>query len=130
MERYIGAPDNPPSRDKDIGDSEVKSLTCTAARPESDEQKILQQIKKVIGDNTVSERRLKFAPQWIIDEAIAKEKDNYDGCFEEVKIKDLPKDANFITAHHFFQLKSQGYEWKAEAEAPTSPTWKQGQVQR
>ena len=107
-ERDIGAPYNPPSRDKDIGDTEVNSPTCTAAQLESDEPKILEQIKKVIGDNTVSQRKLNPAPQWIIDKAVAKEKDNYDGCFEEVKIKNLPKDANLITSHHFFQVKSDG----------------------
>ena len=44
--RDIGAPYNPPSQDKDIGDTEVQSPTCTAAQLQSDEQKILQEIQK------------------------------------------------------------------------------------
>ena len=54
----------------------------------------------------VSVRRPNSAPQRIVDKAIAKEKDKYDGCFEEVKIKGLQKDANLITSHHLFQVKS------------------------
>ena len=93
----------------------------TVAQLESDEQKILTQIKKVIGDKTVSERKHNFAPQWIIDKAKAKEKDKYDGCFEEVKIKDLPKDANLITSHHFFQVKSDGTKGKLKLKCRLLP---------
>ena len=56
-----------------------------------------------------------------MDRAITKEKDNYDGCFEDIKITDLPKNANLITSHHFLQVKSDGRKGKLKLKCPLVP---------
>ncbi len=52
---------------------------------ESCEQEVLKQIRKVIGDKPVSENKLQFAPRWVIDKAIEKEKKNYKASVEPVE---------------------------------------------
>lgn len=70
-----------------------------SAQLESDEQKVLQDMKLVVGDEPVSTFQLQLASQWILDKSIAMEKKNYDGAYEEVDTWRLPSNANIISSH-------------------------------
>ena len=72
------------------------------------EQEILERARDVLCEKPLSEHQLQFVPQWVIDKAIAKEKENYNGAYEELHISQLPPNQNFISSHHFFQLKHEG----------------------
>ena len=68
----------------------------------------------VVGDKPTSEFKLQFAPQWIVDQAIAAEKENYlhANAYQEVEYGQLPRNANIISSHHFFQIRCDGEEGK------------------
>ena len=72
------------------------------------EQGILKRARDVLGEKQLSEHQLQCVPQWVSDKAIAKEKENYNGAYEELLISQLPPNANLISSHHFFQLKHEG----------------------
>ena len=79
---------------------------------ESSEQEILRGIKDVIGLQPVTLSQIQFAPQWIVKKAIQKELENYTykKAFEEIEISELPRYANLISSHCFFQVKYDGVE--------------------
>ena len=106
----LNTPHNPPRPDKDIGSIDVLPPPSLPIDLKSTEQKLLYDIKQVIGDKPVSEFRLQFAPRWLIDKAINNEKQNYKlaKAYEEVPLSSLAKDANIITSHHFFEVKFDG----------------------
>lgn len=103
----IGKPTSLSIPAKDDGDTPVLPLSVLPTQLEAAEQTILRQLKEVLCDVQVSESRLEFAPRWVIDKAIQKEKDNFRDkkTFREVRIQDLPKNANLISSHCFFQVK-------------------------
>lgn len=72
----------PPEIHKDISTTKLNLPPMLPAQLESDEQKVLQDIKNAVSDESVSEFQLGFAPQWILEKSITKEKANYNGAYE------------------------------------------------
>lgn len=62
----------------------------------------------MVGNRRVRESELEFAPRWITDQAISREKANYDGCYMETPARQLPRNANIISSHHLFEVKNDG----------------------
>ena len=87
------------------------------------EQALLRQLREVIRDEPVSESRLQFLPRWMLDKAILEEKKNFalNHAFEEWNIRALPRDANLISSHFFFQLKHDGTTDKLKLKCPLVP---------
>ena len=85
------------------------------------EQEILKRAREVLGEKPLSEHQLQFVPQWVFDKAIAKEKKNYNGAYEELRISQLPPNANLISSHHLFQLKHEGETDKLELKCRLVP---------
>ena len=100
----------PPQPEKSVGSTPIISHQQVPHFLQSSEQKILEEIRSVIGDRTASESILQFAPRWILQKAIDKELSEYRRNIEEVDIRILPRDANIISSHHFFQIKHDGQE--------------------
>ena len=71
-----GEASDPPCIDKDIGKTKLFTPPKVPFNLESSEQTVLQQIHEVVGDRQVSEFELQFAPRWILEKAIANEKEN------------------------------------------------------
>lgn len=96
---------------KDIGDTKLKTPK-ESEELKSSEQEVLRGIKDIIGFEPVTEAKIRFAPRWVVEKAIMKELENYTEkkAYEEVHVKDLPKDANLISSHCFFQIKYDGDE--------------------
>lgn len=67
----------PPLPKKDIGMKNLKSPPFIPFSFESSDQQVLSDIHKVIGDKPTIEFRLQFAPMWIVEKAIEKDKLNY-----------------------------------------------------
>ena len=95
---------------KDVGQTKIAPPPSVPIDLDSSEQQVLRDIHAVIGDSTVSESKLSFAPRWIIDKAIRTEMENYreSGAYEEVDWRKLPRGSNIITSHHFFNIKTDG----------------------
>lgn len=76
----------PPGPEKDIGETKVTAPPGLPFSLESDEQQVLQQIYATLGDKPISESVLGFAPRWILNNAIEKERKNYAdvGAYQEV----------------------------------------------
>ena len=98
-------------RKKDIGETKLKTPSESETL-KSGEQEVLRGIKDVIGFEPVTEAKIRFAPRWIVEKAIMSELENYTEkeAYEEVHVKSLPKDANLISSHCFFQIKYDGDE--------------------
>ena len=113
----------PPRPERHIGSTPVAPPPSLPARLESSEKIILQEIRNVVGDKPVSEFRLQFAPRWLLDKSIDTEKENYfaEGAYEEVDIKTLPRNANIISSHHFFQVKHDGSADKLKLKCRMTP---------
>lgn len=94
----------------DIGETNIPDKLPTGASVQSDEQAILRTAYSTMKGKQMYEHELGSIPSWIITKAIQNEKDNYlrEGCYEEVHAKDLPPQANIISSHHFFEVKTQG----------------------
>ena len=100
-----------PSRpEKDVGITPIISPDQLPQILQSSEQNVLREIKGVIGDRTASEHSLQFAPQWILQKAIDKERNEYRKHVNELDIRTLSREANIISSHHFFQVKHDGHE--------------------
>lgn len=56
------------------------------------------------------EKELGGIQSWIISQPIQAEKERYlrENCYEKIRRKDLQKNANIISSHHFFEVKIQG----------------------
>lgn len=87
---------DPPDRPEETDETKVVSLPKLPAKLESYEQNVLQEIKRVVGDESVSEFQLQLAPQLVLFKSIAKEKADCDGAYEEVYLRSLPKNANIM----------------------------------
>ena len=96
--------------EKDIGENLVVAPSELPFHLASSKQKVLQQIQSVVGNKPTSKFKIQFVPQWIVDQAIAEEKENYDRAeaYKEVSYGKLPRNANVISSHHFFQVKTDG----------------------
>ena len=108
---------------KDIGHTKVVSPDKIPTSLESNEQELLHKMRDVAGDLPVSESKLQFAPRWILDKAIAKEKANYKekNAYIPVSIRELPRRANIISSHHFFHIKTDGEEGKLKLKCRLVP---------
>jgi len=106
----IGSPTPKQDIAKDIGTSTIQAPDSFPTSLESTEQELLLRIKDVVGDASVTEHKLQFAPRWIIDKAINKEKKNYKDkeAYVPVSIRSVPRQSNIISSHHFFQVKTDG----------------------
>ena len=62
---------------KDVGGTPIQDLKYLPMSLQSSEQTTLRQMAEVVGFQPVTEHKLQFAPRWIIDKAIHKERQNY-----------------------------------------------------
>lgn len=77
-------------------------------RLNSNEQKVLKEIKSVISDQQMTHRKLGFASPWIVSRAAGAEiMSNWDGTYEEVKDKNIPGNANVIPSHIIFKVNTE-----------------------
>ena len=108
--------------EKDIG-SHSSGPADFNYKLEADEQDILRKIRDVVGYEPVSEARLKFAPSWLIQKAIDVELNNYKGkgAYTTVHKRGVPRDANIISSHHFFQIKTDGCPEKLKLKCRLVP---------
>ena len=108
--------------EKDIG-SHSGGPADSNCKMESDEQEILRKIRDVVGYEPVSEARLQFAPSWLIQKAIDAELNNYKskGAYTTVHKRGVPRDANLISSHHFFQIKTDGSPEKLKLKCRLVP---------
>ncbi len=83
---------------------------------ESCEQEILKQIKSVIGDKSVSEAKLHFAPSWILEKTKKKEYANYMDSVQVVSRSRVPRSANIV-----FNVKYDGETGKLKLECRIVP---------
>lgn len=67
---------------------------------ESTRQDLLRKMKGKIGEGTVTESTLPFAPRWMLDDAIQMEKDNYreKEAYVPVSIRNVPRNSNVISS--------------------------------
>ena len=93
-----------------MGETPLISPAEVPIKIASTEQALLRQLREVIRDEPVSESRLQFLPRWMLDRAMLEEKKKsaLNHVFEEWNIRALPRDANLISSHRFFQLKHDG----------------------
>lgn len=74
-----------------------------------DKQKVLTDMKNVIGHVQVSREKLKFAPAWVITKSVGEEiTSNWGGAYMEVDGKDVPRDVNVIRSHIVYKIKTEG----------------------
>lgn len=74
---------------------------------QSDKAKILESMYECIGSQQVIARKLEFAPQWILDEAFEeKYSANWTDSYVPVNERDVPNDANIITSHVVYKIKT------------------------
>lgn len=69
-------------------------------------QVILEKVKAEIGARQVSAGSIKFAPDWLLQEAIQSELDsNWKGAYMPIPITSVPRGANLISSHLVFKVK-------------------------
>ncbi len=117
----IGSATEKENPERDIGEYQFRMPTQLPLPLESSEQEVLKQIRKVIGDKAVSEKKLQFAPRWIIDKAIDAEKMNYKASVEPICRLKLPRDSNIVSSHHFFVVKFDGESGKLKLRCRVVP---------
>lgn len=76
---------------------------------QSDGQRVLQEIKDVIGSEQDSQSKLVFAPPWIINKSIdAEVSSNWTEAYTEVNANEIAGDANTISSHIVSKLETEG----------------------
>ena len=107
---YINAPTSREMLPKDIGDTHVFGKKDLNAKLTSLRQEESTRIQQLIGDSPVTESKLQLAPRWLLDQAIVTEKANYmeRGAYQPISIREVPRNSNIISSHHFFQVKRDG----------------------
>lgn len=92
---------------KDVGDTSVPNSLSEADFNElkSMEQQLLRSGYDVLGSANMSRREVEFLPNWMIERSINKEKEGYQDVYQQLKREDVPRGANVITSHAFFQIK-------------------------
>ena len=108
---------------KDIGETRLAGAKDFNVTLSSLNQEELTRIRDLLGDSPVTESKLQFAPRWLLDESIAKEKVNYveRGAYQPVFIRDVPRNSNIISSHHFFQVKRDGEASKLKLKCRLVP---------
>ena len=106
---------------KDVGDYQPSFSTSYPISIERSEQEILQQIQQLLGDKALSESKLEFAPQWIIKNAKEKERMNYESAIDIVNRRNIPRNSNIISSHHFFTVNLDGESNKLKLKCRIVP---------
>lgn len=94
----------------DIGDlahdiQDTENGKCDSLR--SDKARILDKIHETVGSQQVTGGKLAFAPPWILEQAFNKEHDsNWANAYEMVPEKSVPRNANTITSHVVYKVKT------------------------
>lgn len=71
------------------------------------EQQVLNYIESLIGKRQVSGGEMEFAPPWILDRAVKQEvDDNWVDAYEPVHRAQLPRNANIISSHFVYKIKT------------------------
>ena len=119
----INAPTSKQMLLKDIGNAHVLGAKDLNAKLSSLKQEDLTRIQELFGDSPVTESKLQFAPRWLLDETTAKEKANYMemGVYQPISIRDVLRNANIISSHHFFQVKRGGEASKLKLRCSLVP---------
>lgn len=94
--------------EKEVGKTQVDSPLKILCYLESQEQKLIEELRRTFGDNQITESRIQYEPRWIVEKAIQKKKENYaeNKAYKEVNARRLPRDANLIILHCFSQIKT------------------------
>lgn len=93
---------------KDVGDYEGNERSIAGRRLCSQEDTILRDMKEKIGTNQVTASAIAFAPNWIVEKAMRAEHDqNWVDAYEEVPESELPRNANVISSHVIFKIKTE-----------------------
>ena len=104
------ADSQPPQAENPAAD--INKLKVTRRLPKnvtltSDRARVMKRIYKTIGKDQVSRKRLESAPSWIVREAFEKEhSSNWWDAYEEVDEAEVPRDANVISSHVVYKVKS------------------------
>lgn len=98
-------------KSKDTGKTDWKEPNA-GEKLESTKQQGLLKIRDVIGYDSVSDSKLQFSPQWMLDDVIQIEMRNFgeQKAFQKRFIKSLPRNSNICSSHHFFKIKYDGDE--------------------
>ena len=95
---------------KDIGphaDRIASENISSLNNMESKTQEALDEIYKIHGFHQVSRGKLDFSPPWLLEQSFKKEHNsNWNDAYEEVAERNIPLDANVITSHVVYKLKS------------------------
>lgn len=92
---------------KDVGEYEPSTENINGRRLLSQEAAILNDIKDKIGTGQVTASAIAFAPSWVVEKAMRSEHDeNWVGAYEEVAESELPSEANVISSHVVFKIKT------------------------
>lgn len=93
----------------EIGSFFVPHSLSSGHRAQSDEQSVLRGPCKSPEGKQLYEHELGNIPSCIIAQSIQNEKENYtrENYYTEVRMRDLPPNANIISSHHFFEIKTQ-----------------------
>lgn len=103
--RTVGQPE------KDIGSVRVQDEQPIAGDLTSDRQRILKEVRAEIGSRQVSRNKLEFAPPWLVEEAFNTEhSSNWVDAYAEVDENEVPADANVITSHVIYKVKTDENE--------------------
>ena len=91
----------------DIGKTDISSR-LTRPTLQSDEQHILSKFYGIVGKSQITRKSMEGLPSWIIQNAINREiEQNWTDAYEEVKETDVPRNANVISSHIVYALKSE-----------------------
>lgn len=72
----------------------------------TDEDKVLTDIKRIIGSDQVTRRRLEGVPAWIIERSLKEEHDsNWKDAYESVDERNVSRGENVIASHVVYKLK-------------------------
>lgn len=99
--------------DKDIGSYALQQNRSHNETPKQpyltrDHQTELDTIQETIGSKQVSRSQLGFAPPWLLDESLKSEHDsNWKNAYVEVQDKTVPRDANVISSHVIYKVKTE-----------------------
>ena len=85
------------------GDNHVPNGTTL----QRDLSKELDDIYEVIGSKQVTATQLSFAPPFVLQQALKQEHDsNWIGAYDEVPEREIPRNANIITSHVVYKVKT------------------------
>lgn len=101
----------PDSGEKDIGEYarriEEPHTPTPATTLTRDTSRELEEIYEEIGAKQVTASKLSFAPPWILKNALESEHaSNWEKAYIEIPDKEVPRDANVITSHVVYRVKT------------------------